>query len=76
VSGYRGQWALGVAFIAGLFLFGIFGVFLLLPLIGLVIMGSPLKKMFSQKSQQSSDEFVRKINAWLLEEKLRNSKRD
>jgi hypothetical protein len=76
VSGYRGQWALGVAFIAGLFLFGIFGLFLLLPLIGLVIMGSPLKKMFSQKSQQSSDEFVRKINAWLLEEKLRNSKRD
>ncbi len=69
------KWALGVIFVFGMFLFGIFGPFILLPIIILAVMGSPLKSMFPQKSRQESNDVVRKINAWLLEEKLRNSKR-
>ena len=69
------KWTLGVIFVFGTFLFGIFGPFILLPIIIFVVMGSPLKNMFPQKSRQESDQFVRKINTWLLEEKLRNSKR-
>ena len=68
------KWSLGVIFIFALFLFGLIGPFILLPVIILVVMGSPLKTMIPQKPRHESDQFVRRINTWLLKEKLRNSK--
>ena len=67
--------ALFVLFVVGMFLFGVFGPFILIPAVILILLGSPLKRAFPNKTQRNSDEFVRKINAWLLEEKKRTVSR-
>ena len=58
---------LGVFFLVGLFVFALFGPFILLPIAFLLILGSPLRQMFPEKNRQGADEVIRKINAWLDE---------
>ncbi len=62
---------LAVFFIVGMFLFGLFGPFILVPIVVLVLLASPLKSVFPNKTQRSSEDAIQKINAWLAEERKR-----
>lgn len=56
---------LGIFFLVGFFLFALFGPFLLIPIVFMLIAGSPMRKMFPEKNRQNADEVIRKINLWL-----------
>ena len=45
--------------------FGIFGPFLLLPLVVLVVFASPLRKHFKTEFDGNADEVIRRINQWI-----------
>ena len=52
----------------GIIFFALFGVFLLIPFVMLVLFASPMRTIFPAKNQQAADEVIRKINAWLREQ--------
>ena len=56
---------LGVMLGVGLFLFGIFGWFLLLPLIALVMLTSPARVFLQRKQRDDINDFVVQANAWI-----------
>ena len=56
---------LGVMLAVGLLLFGIFGWFLLLPLVLLVFLTSPARGLLQRKERNDINAFVVQANAWI-----------
>jgi hypothetical protein len=56
---------LGVMLAVGLFLFGIFGWFLFLPLLALIMLTSPARVFLQRKQRDDINEFVIQANAWI-----------
>jgi hypothetical protein len=52
---------------AGLFLFGLFGPFLFLPLIGLVLFTGPFRQKLSPDQRNNLNTLVQRINAFVVE---------
>ncbi len=62
----------GFLIFAGVFLFTIFGPFLLIPLVLFVLFTGPLKSSIKGEQQQRMNEFVARVNEHLLEKKRRS----
>ena len=63
--------ALGVMLAVGLFLFGIFGWFLFLPLVALIMLTSPARVLLQRKQREDINDFVVQANAW-IDKKIRD----
>ena len=60
---------LGMIMLAGLFLFGLFGPFLFIPLIAFVLFTGPFRKMLKQEQRNNLNALVQRINAFVAEGK-------
>ena len=58
---------LGILVFVGLFLFSIFGPFLVLALIALVLFTGPFRSMLNRSQREQANEFIAKVNAWIDE---------
>lgn len=63
---------LGVLVFFGFILFGIFGVFLFLPLIAFVLLTGPFRQVLNEKQRRDLNVFVTKVNAY-IEERLKSN---
>ncbi len=59
--------ALGLIVFAGLFLFGLFGPFLFVPLIAFVLFTGPFRQMLKQDQRNNLNRLVQRINAFVAE---------
>ncbi len=59
----KGVWV--ATMFGGIFLLGILGPLLFLPLLGLIIFVGPFRHMFPVKSRKDMNTAIRRINAWL-----------
>ena len=59
----KGVWV--AVMFGGIFLLGILGPFLFLPLLALIIFAGPFRHFIPVKSRQDMDKAIRRINAWL-----------
>ena len=57
------RFILAIVLVGGFFLFGIFGPFLFVPLVALLLFTGPLRSTLSREKQQKMDENIRWINA-------------
>ena len=57
--------ALGILLLIALFLFGIFGWFMVLPLLLLVFLTSPARALLQRKQRDDVNAFVVQANAWI-----------
>ena len=60
---------LGMIIFAGLFLFGLFGPFLFIPLIAFVLFTGPFRQMLKQEQRNNLNALVQRINAFAAERK-------
>ena len=58
---------LGILVFVGLFLFSIFGPFLVLALIALVLFTGPFRSMLNRSQREQASEFIARANAWIDE---------
>ena len=58
---------LGILVFVGLFLFVIFGPFLVLPLLALVFFTGPFRSMLKRSQREQANEFIARANAWIDE---------
>jgi len=58
---------LGLIVFAGLFLFGLFGPFLFVPLIAFVLFTGPFRQMLKQERRNNLNALVQRINAFVAE---------
>ena len=52
---------------AGLFLFGIFGPFLFIPLVAFVLLTGPFRRSMKSEQRRNLNEFVKRTNAYIAE---------
>lgn len=56
---------LGVIGFVGLFLFSIFGIFLFVPLLGVLLLTVPARQLLQPKERQQVNKFIVRANAWI-----------
>jgi len=59
--------ALGAILLAGLFLFGIFGPLLLVPLVAFLFLTSPFRRLLKPQQRNDLDTFIARANASIAE---------
>lgn len=59
------KFVLGLVIFAGIFLFGILGPFLFLPLIAFIFFTGPFRKSLKQEQREELNAFVERINAYV-----------
>jgi len=67
--------ALSVIAFVGVILFGFFGTLLFLPLIAVVLVTGPFRKILNSKQRRDMNAFVTKANAYIEERRKSNSNR-
>ena len=59
----------GIGALAGLFLFGLFGWFIFLPLVAFVLLTGPFRQMLRPEQRNEMNTFVAKANAFIEEQR-------
>jgi hypothetical protein len=63
------KFVLGIAVLAGIFLFGIFGWFIFVPLVAFVLLTGPFRQMLKPEQRREMNTFVAKANAFIEEQR-------
>jgi hypothetical protein len=63
------KFVLGIIAFAGFFLFGIFGPFIFLPLLALVLFTGPFRKTMQPKQREELNQFIVRANIFIAEQR-------